>query len=422
MDPKLPVTGNEAPGQNGSATSRRDNDPGNDGAVARLPRARSHRLYGFGALAVLVVGGLIFAAVRITWTRRAEDPNAAQEPASVNVATAQRQDVAETVRFDAEFRPYVEGELRAKVSGYLTNITVDFGDRVKKGQLLAEIEVPELKSELDHARAAESKAEADHYKAHGWYDRLSKVQNDNSKLTYVPLQDVDSAKAEDQATEAAIKAAKADVEKYETLFSYTRISAPYDGVITRRYADPGALIQTGTASDTQSMPLVRISDNYLLRLDFPVSLRWVKDVKEGEQVDVEVESLGQTLKGTIKRFTRRVDMDTRKMWTEVEVPNQNLEIVPGMYAVVYLQANHRTNALTVPTQAVSHSGQQPTVFLVDGNNEVEERPVTLGVETPDRFEVLKGLKEGDRVIIGSRSQLKPGQKVEPKPWIAATVP
>jgi RND family efflux transporter MFP subunit len=327
--------------------------------------------------------------------------------------------VADAVRFDAEFRPFVEDELRAKISGYLTNITVDFGDKVKQGQLLAELLVPELKSELDRAVAAQKKAEADHYQADLEYTRLRQVQKDHPNVTLVPQQDLDNAEAKDRATDAAIAAAKADVEKYQTLVGYTKIYAPYGGVITRRYADPGALIQAGISSDTQSLPLVRISDNYLLRLDFPVSLQWVREIKEGTPVDVEVESLGgKKFTGTIKRFTRRVETDTRKMLSEVEVPNPDLEIVPGMYAVVIVKVNQHSNALTVPLQAVSVSSQgRSSVYLVNSNDEIEDRPVTLGVETPFKWEILEGLKDGDRVIIGNRSELRPGQKVEPKPWM-----
>ena len=179
--------------------------------------------------------------------------------------------------------------------------------------------------------ATEQKAEADHTDAHLIYTRLSAVNQKHPNL--VAQQDLDTAEAKDRATAAAIAAAKADVEKYQTLVGYTQITAPFDGVITRRYADPGALIQAGTASDTQSMPLVRVSDNYRLRLDFPVSVDYVKDIHLGDTVEVRVESLGgKTFTGTISRFTDEVAEETRTMITEIEVPNPDLEIVPGMYA------------------------------------------------------------------------------------------
>ena len=120
----------------------------------------------------------------------------------------------------------------------------------------------------------------------------------------VAQQDLDTAEAKDRSTFAAIAATKADVEKFQTLCAYTNITAPFDGVITKRYADPGALIQAGTASDTQSMPLVRVSDNYLLRLDFPVDLPYVKDVHVGDAVDVQVDSWAGKLSRARSRVRR----------------------------------------------------------------------------------------------------------------------
>jgi RND family efflux transporter MFP subunit len=393
-----------------------------ESAGNRIARARGSKRAFWGIGTVLLVGGaglLIWRGVRAEGTPK---EITTLSPAVVNVATAQRETVADTVRIEAEFRPYVEDDLRVKVSGYLTNITVDIGDRVKKGQLLAEIEVPELQNELDHAKATEAKAKADHRQAELEYTRLLGVQRANPKVNLVSQQDLDNAEAKSLSSDAAIAAATAERKRLETMMAYMRVYAPYDGVITKRYADPGALIQAGTASDTQSMALVRISDNYLLRLDFPVSVLWVKDIKEGTPVDVEVESLeGKKFTGKVARFTRKVEMDTRKMWSEVEVPNPDLEIVPGMYAIVSIKANQHTNALTVPIQAVSSDQRRPTVLLVDKNNQVQERSVKLGIETPYRWEVLEGLTDGDRVIIGDRSQIKRGQKVETKPWPELTL-
>ena len=129
---------------------------------------------------------------------------------------------------------------------------------------------------------------------------------------------------------AAVEAAKSDVEKYQTLVGYTRIVAPFDGVITKRYADPGSLIQAGTASNTQAMPLVRVSNNMLLRLDFPVSVDYVHGIHLDAPVRVRVDSLGgRVLTGKIARFSDRVDDSTRTMVAEMEVPNPALELVPG---------------------------------------------------------------------------------------------
>lgn len=336
----------------------------------------------------------------------------AMAPQPVAVAKVTREDLYTEVPIPAEFRPYQEVELHAKVSGYVQEMKVDFGDRVKAGQLLATLDVPELKDELDRALSAKQKAEADYADAHAMYTRLFGVQQQNVQL--VPQQEVDNAAAKDRMTEAAIAEAKADVEKYRTMLAYTRIMAPFDGVITRRYVDPGALIQAGTTSETQSLPVVRVSDNYHLRLDFPVSVEYVKDVRIGDPVDVRVESLGgKTLSGTITRAELRVNSDTRTMITEIEVPNPTLELVPGMYAEVMLKAQHHAQALAVPIQALP-PGQSATAYVVNEQNEIEERPVTLGLETPTQCEVVSGLREGERVLVGTRSVVKPGQKVEPK--------
>ncbi len=333
---------------------------------------------------------------------------------TVAVAKVDREDLYNEVTIAAEFRPYVEVTLNAKVSGYVDKMNVDFGDKVKEGQLLATLLVPELKDELDSARAAQGRAEADYKNAHLIYTRLVGVNKEHSNL--VAQQDIDTAEAKDSVAAAALASAKADVEKYQTLVGYTQITAPFDGVVTMRYADPGALIQAGTASDTQAKPLVRVSDNYRLRLDFPVSVAYVKDIHLGDKVEVRVQSLdNKRITGEVSRFTDKVNNDTRTMITEIEVPNPNLELVPGMYAAVVLKVEQRPHALTIPIEAAS-IGDSTTVCVVNGSQQIEERTVTLGLETASRCEVTSGLKEGELVMIGGRTAVHAGEKVETKPW------
>ena len=359
-------------------------------------------------IAVLVVC-LIWAGLRSHAQDKAE-PDSAATP-TVAVAKVMREDLFKSMTCPAEFRPYEEVELHAKVSGYVNKMNVDFGDKVKAGELLATIEVPELHDELNAALAAEAKAEADSTNTSLIYSRLQSVNKQHPNL--VAQQDLDTAAANDQMAIAAIAAAQAEVGKYETLVNYTRITAPFDGVVTRRYADPGALIQAGTSSDTQALPLVRVSDNYLLRLDFPVDVGFVSNIHVGDVVQVRVESLGdKVFTGTVSRFTDDVDDNTRKMTTEIEVPNPSLELDPGMYATVDLKVEDHTNALAIPVEAVT-SGQVPSVLVVDSNNQIEQRPVQLGLETPDKYEVLSGLEAGDLVVIGNHSEIQKGEKVEP---------
>ncbi len=366
-------------------------------------------------VAAVVLVAVLSIPVWRAFTSHARTPTPAVKAdtaQSVAVARVTRQDVYNQVTIPAEFRPYEEVELHAKVAGYVKEMKVDFGDRVKAGQLLATLEVPELKDELERSLAAEKKAEADYRNAHLLYTRLQDAARAHPNL--FAQQDLDTAEAKDRTSEAAIAGAKAEVERYQTLLAYTRIMAPFDGVITHRYVDPGALIQAGTASETQSLPLVRVSDNYRLRLDFEVSADYVKDIRQGDTVEVRVDSLGgKSFSGKITRSTQRVREDTGTMMTEIEVPNPDLDLVAGTYAKVFLKVQQRSQVLAVPIEAVSRD-RGTIVYLINRDNRVEERPVAVGLEMPGKCEVLSGLKEGDLVMIGNHSQIKPGQRVAPK--------
>jgi RND family efflux transporter MFP subunit len=366
----------------------------------------------------VLLAGLMAIAIWRTVSGHAKETELAAAAArasrlpTVPVASVVRKDLYNEVSIPAEFRPYVEVELHAKVSGYVKEMNVDFGDQVKSNQLLATLEVPELGDELNRALAAQKRAEADYRDAHLIYSRLQAVNQEHPNL--VAQQDLDTAEAKDHTTEAIIAGAKAEVQRYQTLLAYTRITAPFDGVVTHRYVDPGALIQAGTTSETQSLPLVRVSDNYRLRLDFPVSVAYVKGIRVGDPVEVRVESLGsKSFTGTITRATLRVNEDTRTMMTEIEVPNPDLKLVPGMYAEVVLKVQRRPQVLAIPIEAVP-PGQTSSVYVINDQSQIEERPVSLGLDTPTQYEVTAGLKEGELVLLGSRSQVHPGQKVEAK--------
>jgi RND family efflux transporter MFP subunit len=231
---------------------------------------------------------------------------------------------------------------------------------------------------------------------------------------------LDAAIEKDQTTASALGGAKAEVEvsraeigKLQTMLKYSHITAPFPGVITRRYADPGALIQAGISSSTQALPLVRLSQNDKLRLDIPISVSYVTRINVGDPVEVRVESCNQTFTGKIARSTRKVETATRTMEIEVDVPNTDLKLIPGMYATVKMRLEFREKTLAVPVEAVSRQ-KTATVFVVNKQNKIEARTVTLGLETPEQLEVLAGLSERELVIIGSRTQVREGQVVEPK--------
>lgn len=396
-------TASSDPGRRSTAAlpGQSPNQPGNSGDPKRSR---------FGWMPLLALGLVITILAAWGIFHGKAVPAAESNVPVVAVAQVDREDLYNEMGITAEFRPYVEVELHAKVAGYVDQMNVDFGDKVKAGQLLATLEVPELLDQLTNAQAVVKRAEADATNAELIYRREMKVNQEHPGD--IPQQQLDTDMSKELSTAAELAADRADVERYQTLVKYTQITAPFDGVITKRYADPGALIQAGTASETQSMPLLRVSDNYLLRLDFPVSVKYVEDIRVGQLVDVKIGSLnGKTFTGKVTRFTDKVDDDTRRMITEIEVENPNLEIVPGMYADVTLKVQQRPGALAVPAQAVSGD----TVYVINANHEIESRPVTTGLETPDKWEILSGLKEGEWVLVGPRAMVQPGEKVEPKP-------
>jgi RND family efflux transporter MFP subunit len=254
-----------------------------------------------------------------------------------------------------------------------------------------------------------------------------------SRPGLIAQQEIDDAHSRDLVAEAQVSAAqsnlaaaeeavgmnRADQAKTKTLIAYTRVAAPFSGVVTKRYADTGAMIQAGTASQTQARPLVRLAQSSMLRLILPVPESMVPSIHLGQSVDVTVPSLGRTFPGRVARFAHEVDRSTRTMQTEVDVPNPNYVLIPGMYAEVSLALERRDHVLSIPLGAIDPGEEVSKVFVVTPAGTVEIRDVALGIETADRAEIRSGVKQGEFVITGKRAGLKPGQHVTPKLTVSA---
>jgi RND family efflux transporter MFP subunit len=226
---------------------------------------------------------------------------------------------------------------------------------------------------------------------------------------------VSAAKDALSSAEQALAASKATLDKDKALYSYSHIVAPFEGVVTRLYAYKGALLPGGTSSNIGTQALCRLSQNNLLRLVIPVPERAVPDLRLGEKIDVKVSGTGKTFSGKIIRVSDQIDLQTRTMHTEVEVPNPSNELVPGMYASAEIPLQTAQRALTLPMQAVQPSGpDKGTVLVVNSANQIERRTVTLGLQTGTQVEIVSGLNENDRVIFGSQGQYQPGELVSPK--------
>ena len=375
---------------------------------------------------------------------RQRSADAATQPVSAGVSaavsTVQRGNISHVLSLAGQFQPYQVIDVHAKVSGYVRHIYVDIGDRVRAGQTLAVLEVPELNAQYRGSQSAElrskeqisiaqhqiSRAKATHVALQANYDRL--LQASKAQPGLIAEQELDDARAKADESQAQVDAAratlsaaqqqsdvaKADVERYGALQSYTTITAPLSGIVTWRYADTGALIQAGTSSDSQSLPLVKLSQSDLLRLRLPVPEDAVGYIHEGDTVQIRVDALHRSFTGRIVRFTRNVSLDTRTMETEVDVPNKDLSIDPGMYANTYVQLAHRENVLTVPLLAVQRDDSgRTTVLIVDSANRVHVRPVTLGIQGSRLAEVRSGLQQNDRVVLGNAARYRDGEQITP---------
>jgi len=359
---------------------------------------------------------------------------------TVAVQLASRGPIRNTITLSGDFRPYQEVDVHAKVAGYIRKIYVDVGDKVRDGQTLAVLEVPELSAQVEAGNAAMrrsedairrseqdlQRAESAHTAAHAAYTRLKQASQARPGL--IAEQELDDSLAHDQEAEAQVGSARAalseaksqlsvadaDQQRYAVMEAYSHITAPFDGVVTKRYADTGALIQAGTASESQSMPVVKLAQWSRLRLVVPVPESAVPTLRLGQTIDVVVPSLGRTFKGKVARFADALNTETRTMHTEIDVENTDDTLVEGMYAETMLVLHEKDNALTVPVEGVKRNGSNGTVFVVDPSGVVEQRSITLGVDGGQRVEVLSGLKDGDQVVVGNLNGFQPGQRVRPK--------
>jgi len=373
----------------------------------------------------------------------ASTPRADSGPSATPVAVVKvaRHNLANQIEVASEFLPFQEVDVYAKVSGYVQKLYVDWGTHVRKGQVLADLEIPELQqqlqqdeanvhrgeSDLERAREELNRANSEYSVAHLTYSRLADVQKTQPGL--VAQEDIDVSQGKDvqanaglsaakdslAASEQGLMAAKAAFEKDKALYAYSHITAPFDGVVTSIQAYTGALLPAGTSSNIGNSALCHLSQNDLLRLVIPVPESAVPAIHIGQNIAVSVSALDRTFNGKIVRFSDQIDMQTRTMHTEVQVPNPKFELVPGMYASVQIPLHAALNVLSVPIQAVEPTGEgKGSVMVVNSQNMIEKRDVTLGLQMATEVEILSGLHQNELVVFGTQTQYRPGELVAPK--------
>jgi membrane fusion protein (multidrug efflux system) len=326
----------------------------------------------------------------------AEEPQKAAPPVAVQTVVPRRGEIARSITLPS-FRilAYQEATLYAKVSGYLKTLTVDKGDTVKDGQLLAEIEVPELLAD-----EAQYKAEATVSRTN--YERMAEARTKAPDLV-IP-QTVDDLRGQWEV-------AQAKLQRTQTLLQYARIVAPFEGVITARFVDPGAFIPAATAGSTpQSAALLTLMDYRRVRVQVFVPEMEVPFIKNGVPAQVTVEELpGQPFPGAVTRFAHALDQTTKTMLTEIEIANPTGDLRPGAYASVRLEVERKPDALLVPVQALLVEKAGASVFtVVDGK--AKKTPVQTGFNDGLNVELLNAKLDQPVILVGKQT-LTDGQPV-----------
>jgi len=318
----------------------------------------------------------------------------------VQVVKPVRRDVAATLRLPATVSPYHQTTLYAKVSGYLKSIRVDKGDSVRAGQVLAVIDDPELEQRYRQAQSEYAIKKVT-------YERLANVWKENPDV--IAKQDVDVA-------EAAYQGAKHALEQWASMLDYTKVVAPYHGVVTARFVDPGALIQAATASVTQAVPLFTIMDTSVLRFYINVPQEDAPYVKKGTDANISLKDFGgKTIEATVTRSTMALDPGTRTMLVEIDVPNPGHVLTPGMFAEVVLELRSHKEALVIPPAALVSDNTSKAVFVVEQGT-ARKVSVTTDIDDGVWIEITSGLTGSEDVVVVGKSRLVDGKPVKSSPY------
>lgn len=370
--------------------------------------------------------GLVVLALATGCEPSKAAPTAASPPvANVQTVRAQSGEIVRQLTLPGNIRAWQEAMLYAKVAGYLKTMAVDQGDWVKTDALLAEIEAPEMLADLDKLRAelVRHQAEVERRRAEVElarleHERLRGAQAKSSDLV-MPLS-VDKARAQRDVAQATLNVAlaqqneaAASLKRVETLLAYARITAPFDGVITRRWVDPGAFIPAATSgSAAKNAAVVSLMDFRRVRVTIALPDTEVPLLTTNLAAKVTVPQLpGRVFEGKVTRFAYALDEATKTMPVEIEIPNADLALRPGMYASVRITLERRANGLLVPAEALVSEKKKTHVFVVRDSKAVRV-PVRLGFDDGVQAEILEGLAAGEPVIVAGKQSLTDGQPVK----------
>jgi membrane fusion protein (multidrug efflux system) len=343
------------------------------------------------ALAALSAGTLACLLASMTACERGSGGAAAANDRAVRVKVAKpvRQEVVRRMTLPGSVRADLEVTLYAKVTGYVKTITKDRGDHVKSGEIIAVLEIPEMNMELEHARASFAMEDTT-------LTRLEAIRK--LEKTAVTDQDLDLARAKRAMSQASLR-------RLQTMLDYTEIHAPFDGYVTERFVDPGAFVQQGR--------IVSIVDASTVRILVDVPEREVRFMNVGSRADIRVDAIaGKMFEAKVARMSTSLDLSTRTLRVELDLPNKDFSVRPGMYAHVVLETERRPNALVVPSDAVISQLEKKFIFISDGGK-VKKVEVTRGITDDTWTEITAGLGGEEFIILPGVQTLAEGMQVQP---------
>lgn len=370
------------------------------------------------ALCVLLGGIALVEAIALVMLRAEQPaspqlsyetpPPAGSSPSSaalpVQTLPVQRRDLARTLTLPGNVSPWLQATLYAKVPGYLKSMNADKGDVVKKGQLLAVLDAPEVEQLFQQA-------DADYQIKQVTFERLRNVWRENPDV--IAKQDVDMA-------EAAAKASKHMRDSRRSMLEYTKVFAPFDGTVTARFADPGAFIPAATGSATQSIPFYTVMDLDIVRVYVSVPQEAALWANQGVPAILTARELpGQEIRGAITRTTNALDPSTRTLLVEIDLPNPNHRLRPGMFVTATLMLEEHPQALALPPAALVSGNTGTSVFVVEGGT-AKLVPVKTGLDDGTWVEVTEGLQQNMEVVVVGKTGLTDGQAVRASPYSLPT--
>jgi RND family efflux transporter MFP subunit len=324
----------------------------------------------------------------------------------VDVIQANQGEASDEIALPATLQAYDESPVYARTSGYIRKWYVDIGQHVKSGQLLAMIDAPEVDQQLLHARAMLSQSQANLTLADITAKRYQELIKDNS----VAQQQVDQNNQNLAAQQATVAAASADVSNLEQQQIYEKVVAPFDGVITERHTDTGDLINAGNSG--AGAELFRVSKTSTMRIFIPVPEGYSQQIHDGMRVNVELTELpGQRFDGQVTRSTRAINVSSRTLLVEVDIPNPTGKLMPGAYGQVHIKLAVPSRPLLVPAGAILFQAAGPQIAVVNAEHKVELRKVTIGNDFGNTVEITGGITAQDTLIANPPDYLVNGMPV-----------